>query len=120
MHKIGVMFGMEDTFPWALIDRINKLGGDSVHADVIKFDAVRMADPTGYRLIVDRISHDIAFYRDETARSLIGDRSGTTYRLGQGVRVALAEADQTTGTLRFDLVDEAEAAAPRRQKGRRR
>ena len=25
MRKIGVLFGMEDTFPWALIDRINSM-----------------------------------------------------------------------------------------------
>ncbi|HUQ91269.1 MAG TPA: hypothetical protein VM120_06290 [Bryobacteraceae bacterium] len=61
--KIGVLFGMEDTFPWALIERINSLGNGQVQADVIKFDAVRMAEYNGYRLIVDRISHDIPFYR---------------------------------------------------------
>jgi hypothetical protein len=63
MRKIGVLFGMEDTFPWALIERINSMNVGDVHADVVKFDGVRMAVPTGYRLIIDRISHDIPFYR---------------------------------------------------------
>jgi len=63
MRKIGVLFGMEDTFPWALIERINSMKVADVQADVIKFDAARMAEPTGYRLIIDRISHDIPFYR---------------------------------------------------------
>ena len=26
MRKIGILFGMEDTFPWAFIDRVNELG----------------------------------------------------------------------------------------------
>lgn len=63
MRKIGVLFGMEDTFPWALIDRINSMNVEDVRAEAVKWDAVRMAEPSGYRLIIDRISHDIAFYR---------------------------------------------------------
>ncbi|MBS1823711.1 MAG: hypothetical protein JST93_00190 [Acidobacteria bacterium] len=63
MRKIGVLFGMEDTFPWALIDRINSMKVEDVRAEAVKLDAVRMAEPSGYRLIIDRISHDIAFYR---------------------------------------------------------
>src|SRR6266699_2893677 len=30
--RIGLIFGMEDTFPWALINAINKKGGDQVEA----------------------------------------------------------------------------------------
>lgn len=63
MRKVGVLFGMEDTFPWALIDRINSMNVQDVRAEALKLDAVRMAEPTGYRLIIDRISHDIPFYR---------------------------------------------------------
>src|SRR6185436_8137663 len=63
MKKIGVLFGMEDTFPWALIDRINARNVGDIRAEAVLFDAVRMAEPTGYRLIIDRISHDIPFYR---------------------------------------------------------
>jgi ribonuclease R len=60
------------------------------------------------------------FYRlDEAARALIGDRSGVVYRLGQGVQVKLAEADQLTGSLRFDLYEELEEM-PRHKRGKRR
>ena len=24
--KVGILFGMEDTFPWAFIDKVNELG----------------------------------------------------------------------------------------------
>jgi hypothetical protein len=63
MTKIGVLFGMENTFPWALIDRINAMAVGDVRAEAVKLDAVKMAEPTGYRLIVDRISQDVSFYR---------------------------------------------------------
>jgi glutathione synthase/RimK-type ligase-like ATP-grasp enzyme len=72
MHKIGVLFGMEDTFPWALIDRINSMDVPGVRAEMVKLDAVRMAEPTGYRLIIDRISHDINFYRAALKNAVLG------------------------------------------------
>lgn len=72
MRKIGVLFGMEDTFPWALIDRINQMAVEDVRADVIKFDAVRMAEPTGYRVIIDRISQDVPFYRAALKNAVLG------------------------------------------------
>jgi ribonuclease R len=37
--------------------------------------------------------------------ALVGDRSGTLYRLGDIVRVRLAEAAPLTGGLRFDLAE---------------
>ena len=63
MRKIGILFGMEDTFPWALIDCINRMAVEDVRAEVARFDAVKMAEPTGYRVIIDRISQDVEFYR---------------------------------------------------------
>ncbi|MGH9453374.1 MAG: ATP-grasp domain-containing protein, partial [Terriglobia bacterium] len=63
MHKIGIIFGMEDTFPWALIDRIHSLRADGITAEAVKLGGVRMAGPSGYRVLIDRISHDIPFYR---------------------------------------------------------
>jgi glutathione synthase/RimK-type ligase-like ATP-grasp enzyme len=63
MRKIGVVFGMENTFPGALVERINQLKVDGVTAEFVKVGGVRMAEPSGYRVIVDRISHDIPFYR---------------------------------------------------------
>jgi glutathione synthase/RimK-type ligase-like ATP-grasp enzyme len=54
---------MENTFPAALVDRINNKNVAGVTAEHIRIGAVRMAEPSGYRVIVDRISHDIEFYR---------------------------------------------------------
>jgi hypothetical protein len=63
MKKIGILFGMENTFPGALVERINGLGVPDVAAEFVQIGAVRMADPAGYDVIIDRISHDVPFYR---------------------------------------------------------
>ncbi len=63
MRKIGVIYGKENTFPSALVERINAMRVDGVCAEHIKIGAVKMAEPSGYNVIVDRISHDIPFYR---------------------------------------------------------
>jgi glutathione synthase/RimK-type ligase-like ATP-grasp enzyme len=63
MKKIGVLFGMENTFPPALVEKINGMKIDGVSAEFVKLGGVKMAAPSGYRVIVDRISQDIRFYR---------------------------------------------------------
>jgi glutathione synthase/RimK-type ligase-like ATP-grasp enzyme len=61
--KIGIIFGQENTFPPAVVDRINQKKIPGVTAEFVKLGGVKMADPSGYRVIIDRISHDIPFYR---------------------------------------------------------
>jgi hypothetical protein len=54
---------MEATFPPAFVDRINAMKLPDVQAEAVHIGAVRMDEPHRYRVIVDRISHDIPFYR---------------------------------------------------------
>lgn len=63
MKTIGVLFGMENTFPGALVEKINSLGMPDVRAEFVRVGGVEMAVPSGYDVIVDRISHDLPFYR---------------------------------------------------------
>jgi hypothetical protein len=63
MKKIGVLFGMENTFPGALVERINGMNVPDVTAEFVQTGAARMAEPCGYDVVIDRISHDIPFYR---------------------------------------------------------
>jgi hypothetical protein len=63
MPRIGILFGMENTFPGALVERINAMDVPGVTAEFVQTGAARMAEPCGYDVIVDRISHDIPFYR---------------------------------------------------------
>lgn len=60
--KIGILVGMENTFPPALIEKINGMDA-GVTAEYVTIGGVRMGDGTEYRLIFDRISHEIPFYR---------------------------------------------------------
>jgi glutathione synthase/RimK-type ligase-like ATP-grasp enzyme len=63
MKKIGILFGMENTFPGAFVERINSMHIDHITAEFVRLDGVEMAAPSGYAVIVDRISHDMPFYR---------------------------------------------------------
>src|SRR5687768_16067236 len=72
MKKIGVLFGMETTFPGALVERINGYGLPDVSAEFVQIGGVRMTDPSPYAVIVDRISHDIPFYRAWLKLAVLG------------------------------------------------
>ena len=64
--RIGILFGMEDTFPWALIDVINDragAAGEAIEASPVSIGAVRQDVPPAYDVILDRISHEVPFYR---------------------------------------------------------
>ena len=63
MKKIGIIFGMENTFPPALVEKINSMKVEGVMAEFVKVGGVKMAHRSGYRVIIDRISQDIPFYR---------------------------------------------------------
>ncbi|MCA1583501.1 MAG: hypothetical protein LC791_01555 [Acidobacteria bacterium] len=75
MKKIGVLFGMENTFPGALVERINGMGVRDVQAELVQVGAVRMDEPCPYAVILDRISHDIPFYRAWLKLAALGGTS---------------------------------------------
>ena len=63
MKKIGILFGKENTFPPAVVERINSMKVPGVTAEFVKIGGIQMAAPSGYDVIIDRISQDIEFYR---------------------------------------------------------
>jgi len=63
MKKIGILFGQEDTFPQAFVDRVNSKNVEGIMAEFVKLDKVQQAVPIDYSVIIDRISQDIPFYR---------------------------------------------------------
>lgn len=75
LNKIGVLYGMENTFPFALLDKINSLEIEGIVAGSVQVGGVKMAEPVGYRVIIDRISQDIPFYRAMLKNAVL---SGTT------------------------------------------
>src|SRR5579864_3827153 len=63
MKKIGILFGMENTFPPAVVEKINSMKVDGITAEFVKIGGIRMDEPKQYEVIIDRISQDIQFYR---------------------------------------------------------
>jgi ribonuclease R len=62
---------------------------------------------------------DEYFRYDEKAQQLVGEETGTTFRLGQKLRLRIVESNPITGGLRFALPhDEQSAAEPRRDRVR--
>ncbi|HEV2467944.1 MAG TPA: hypothetical protein VGS78_02020 [Candidatus Sulfotelmatobacter sp.] len=63
MKKIGLLFGMENSFPPAVVEKINSMHVDGISAEFVNIGGIRMDEPKKYDVIIDRISQDIQFYR---------------------------------------------------------
>src|ERR1035438_10062068 len=64
--RIGILFGMEDTFPWALMNEINTLAtksGDAIECGPVKISHLTQEQSFEDSVILDRISHEVPFYR---------------------------------------------------------
>ena len=62
--KVGLLCGREFSFPPAFIDSVNRAGAaHGVSAEMVKFGGTKMDEPSRYRVIVDRISHEVEYYR---------------------------------------------------------
>jgi len=63
MKRVGILVGREQTFPEALIKNINERGKGEVVAEYLKLGGIRHDAPPQYDLVIDRISHEVPFYR---------------------------------------------------------
>ena len=63
MKKIGVLYGKERSFPMAFIEAVNGKNVRGVQAESVLIDKVIQGQPSGYSVIIDRISQDVPFYR---------------------------------------------------------
>ncbi|QJD79668.1 ATP-grasp domain-containing protein [Spirosoma rhododendri] len=61
-RKIGILFGQENTFPQAFVDRVNEKQSD-FPAEFVRIEQVEQSVPTDYAVIIDRISQDVPFYK---------------------------------------------------------
>ena len=62
MLKIGVIVGREWSWPPAFIDEVNKRD-QGVIAEYASLGGTRMNEPCPYAVVVDRISHEVPYYR---------------------------------------------------------
>ncbi|MBK8953494.1 MAG: hypothetical protein IPM85_15745 [Chitinophagaceae bacterium] len=63
MKKIGILHGKERSFPEAFVARINSKNEAGIVAEPVRIEKAIQADPSGYAVIIDRISQDVPFYR---------------------------------------------------------
>lgn len=63
MKKIGILFGRERSFPESFIERVNQKNIEGIRAEPVFIDKVMQGEPSGYDVIIDRISQDVPFYR---------------------------------------------------------
>lgn len=63
MKKIGILFGQENTFPPAFIERVNSKKESGVIAEFANINKVIQGEEIGYDVLIDRISQDVPFYR---------------------------------------------------------
>jgi len=62
--KVGLLCGREYAFPPAFLERVNTLGKPhGITAEFIKLAGTKMGEPSGYHVIVDRISHEVEYFR---------------------------------------------------------
>lgn len=60
---VGILFGVERTFPGALAAAINERAAGKVVARPVAVGAIRLDAAPPYAVILDRISQDVPFYR---------------------------------------------------------
>ena len=63
MKRVGILAGRELTFPESMIRSINEKGNGEVVAEMVKVGGVRLDEPKKYDIIIDRISHEVPYYR---------------------------------------------------------
>ncbi|MCB0187031.1 MAG: hypothetical protein KDE31_22345, partial [Caldilineaceae bacterium] len=62
VKKIGLLVGREWSFPPAFLEEVNKRDAGVV-AEYVKLGGTKMNEPCDYAVLVDRISHEIPYYR---------------------------------------------------------
>ncbi len=60
-ERIGIICGMEESFPAAFIESVNKVPG--FKAEMAKLGGIPDKWNAPYRVLVDRISHEVPYYR---------------------------------------------------------
>jgi len=63
MKRVGILAGREVTFPESIINSINENGGGKVAAEMITVGGIRHDEPKRWDVIIDRISHEVPYYR---------------------------------------------------------
>jgi hypothetical protein len=61
---VGLLCGREYSFPPAFVQRVDELGAPhGISGEMVKVGGTKMDETPGYRVIIDRISHEVEYYR---------------------------------------------------------
>lgn len=72
--KVGLLVGREWSFPPAFIEEVNRRD-EGVTAEFVKLGGTQMDEPCPYAVIIDRISHEVPYYRSYLKNAVL---QGTT------------------------------------------
>ena len=70
MLKIGVIVGREWSWPPAFIEEVTKRDEDIV-AEYAQLGGTRMDEPCPYAVLIDRISHEVPYYRSYLKNAML-------------------------------------------------
>lgn len=71
-RTIGLLCGREYSFPPAFIERVNRIGAPhGITAEMVMLGGTRMDELARYRVIVDRISHEVEYYRGAMKQAVL-------------------------------------------------
>ena len=54
MKKIGILFGQENTFPQAFVDRVNSKKENGITAELAHINKIIQGEPLGYDVLIDQ------------------------------------------------------------------
>ena len=69
-QKVGLLVGREWSFPPAFIEEVNRRDAGVV-AEFAQLGGTRMDEPCPYAVIIDRISHEVPYYRSYLKYALL-------------------------------------------------
>lgn len=68
--KVGLLVGREWSWPPAFIEKVNSLNA-GVTVEFVKLGGSRMDEPCEYKVIIDRISHEVPYYRSYLKNAVV-------------------------------------------------
>src|SRR5262245_8090255 len=72
--KVGLLVGREGSFPPAFLDEVRKKTASSsngVVAEYVKLGGTRMDEACPYAVLIDRISHEVPYYRSYLKNAVV-------------------------------------------------
>jgi hypothetical protein len=63
MRRVGILVGREQSLSDALLRDIGERGRGQITAELVKVGGVRLNESPGYDLVIDRVSHEVPFFR---------------------------------------------------------